>query len=160
VLAIRHAITGDSDFPPSSLATQLAVPGARVWIARADDGGASDDGNAAVGIVVAYRDDDHGWYHLGAASDDGYRRGAMYALFARMLTDLAAEGVRVLDLGAGAGADDASAGLERFKRGWATRTLATHLVGVVLDPEGSGRALARASGATPGWFPPYRGGRR
>ncbi len=150
-LCRRHDITGPAAFPPAALRAQLSVRGARTWLARDDD--------AAVGIVVAYVDGEHAWYHLGAASPDGYRTGAMYALFDRMLGDLAAAGVARVDLGAGAGADTASAGLERFKRGWSDHCLPTHLVGRVIDRAGYRRAceLTGTSGAA--WFPAYREGR-
>jgi hypothetical protein len=147
-LAQRHRITGPAAFPPASLAAQLQVHGARAWLAHHD--------GAEVGIVVAYVDGRHAWYHLGAASPAGYAAGAMYALFDRMLRDLADEGAAAVDLGAGAGTGTPSAGLERFKRGWADHSLPTHLVGRVIDRSGYRRACERTGTSASGWFPAYR----
>ena len=149
-LARRHDISGPADFPPAALCAQLAVHGTRTWLARVE--------GETVGIVVAYVDGEHAWYHLGAASEEGYRTGAMYALFACMLDELAGEGVTTVDLGGGAGADTPSAGLERFKRGWSDHSRPTHLVGRILDRAGYQRAceLTRTTGSS--WFPAYREG--
>ncbi|HSG99211.1 MAG TPA: hypothetical protein VLB27_04120, partial [candidate division Zixibacteria bacterium] len=48
---------------------------------------------------------------------DAQMRGASHWLFARTLEGLIANGVRVIDLGAGPGGAS-SAGLDRFKSGW------------------------------------------
>lgn len=146
VLRERHSVTGAADFSDRSLVEQLAVPGASAWVARADGVG--------VGAVVTYTDGDVAWYHLGAASTVGYERRAMFGLFDAMIADLRDDGVQLLDLGAGAGADGASTGLERFKRGWADEQLPTHLVGRILDRTGTQAAIERSGGPFP-WFPAY-----
>lgn len=151
LLADRHHITtGGAAFPPAALCAQLAVHGTRTWLAVHD--------GSAVGIVVAYVDEQHAWYHLGASSPEGYGTGAMYALFARMLDDLADEGVAAVDLGAGAGSDTPSAGLERFKRGWSDHSRPTHLVGRILDRGGYERACGHTGTHGSNWFPAYREG--
>lgn len=150
-LAERHHVTGPAAFTPAALCAQLGVQGARTWLARHD--------GDIVGIVVAYVDGRHAWYHLAASSPDGYRTGAMYALCDRMLHDLAGEGVTTVDLGAGAGSDAPSAGLERFKRGWCDHSRPTHLVGRVLDRAGYLRACEQTGTSGSNWFPAYREGR-
>ncbi|HPF71730.1 MAG TPA: hypothetical protein PLQ13_13725, partial [Candidatus Krumholzibacteria bacterium] len=68
--------------------------------------------------------------------------------------ELAARGVRTVDLGAGAGlADDPDDGLTAFKAGWATRTAPAWLCGVVLDPYAY---TALSAGRTGAYFPLYR----
>ncbi len=150
VLRRRHAVTGPADFPADSLRAQLAVAGASAWTAHAD--------GVTVGAVVTYTEGSNAWYHLGAATAEGYEARAMFGLFDAMLRDLRDDGVGLLDLGAGAGADEASAGLERFKRGWADEQRPTHLVGRVLDRDGTTAATAASPTSSSAWFPPYRNG--
>ena len=115
VLVEKHSLTGIHAFSRASFEKQLAIPGmvmlrgfyrgelvaAHLWLVR---------GN------VAYS-------HLAASSLEGYRLGAAYALYAKAI-DHFRNALRFLDLGAGAGD-----GLERFKRGWATRTKPVYLCG-------------------------------
>ena len=65
------------------------------------------------------------------------------------------EGVRVVDLGGAAGAEDDAGGLDFFKRGFATRSERNFLCGHVLDPERYD-ALCDAHGRSAEWFPAYR----
>lgn len=149
MLRERHAVVGPADFPATSLDQQLRVDGTAVWVAEAAD--------EVVAIVVAYTEGPYGWYHLGAASEEGYRRRAMFGLFDTMIRDLRTEGIEVLDLGAGAGTDTASVGLDRFKRGWAPGSSPTHLVGRILDRPAYDE-LTGTSTAGHSWFPAYRSG--
>lgn len=147
-LVARHAITGPADFPAAALLRQLEIPG--MLAARA-----SHDG-CVVGMTLWAIHEDRAYYHLGAYDETGYRVRAAYAMFAEVLSVLAARGIRRVGLGAGAGAHAASAGLERFKRGWATHTAPVMLCGRILDHTAYARLChARAADPAP-YFPAYR----
>lgn len=148
-LVARHAITGTAAFPAESLRRQLAVPG-MLAVRALHDG-------AVVGMTLWALDEDRAYYHLGAYDETGYRVRAAYAMFAEVLAALATRGIRHVGLGAGAGTHTASAGLERFKRGWATGTSPAHLCGRILDRAAYARLCADAGvPATAAFFPAYR----
>jgi hypothetical protein len=147
-LVARHAITGPADFPASALRQQLEIPG--MLAARAIHDG------RVVGMTLWAIHEDRAYYHLGAYDETGYRVRAAYAMFAEVLSVLAARGIRRVGLGAGAGAHAASAGLERFKRGWATHTAPVMLGGRILDHTAYTQLChARAADPAP-YFPAYR----
>lgn len=148
-LVQRHSIDGVARFSPESFKRQFRVPG--MLAARATVAG------DVVGMTLWAVDGARAYYHLGAYDDRGYRARASYAMFSRVFETLAARGVQEVGLGAGAGAQASSAGLERFKRGWATGTRQVYLCGRILDPAGY-HAACRARGrvGSEGFFPAYR----
>ncbi|HKX28997.1 MAG TPA: GNAT family N-acetyltransferase [Blastocatellia bacterium] len=122
----RHRITGFAAFPPESLTGQLRVPGLVLLRAVHRD--------QTVGMTLWYVNEDRAYYHLAAYSPLGYRLKASFALFWRAAEILAGEGVRWINLGAGAGLEsDGTDGLSRFKRGWATVNRPVYLCGRILD---------------------------
>lgn len=148
-LVERHAIEGVARFSAESFARQFRVPG--MLVARATVAG------DVVGMTLWAVDGARAYYHLGAYDDRGYRARASYAMFSRVFDMLAARGVREIGLGAGAGAQASSAGLERFKRGWAAETRQVYLCGRILDPAAYDAACrSRGRLATEGFFPAYR----
>ncbi len=150
-LVARHNIRGIARFSNSSFAQQLRVPGA-VMLRATHDG-------QTVGITWWFVSGGVGYYHLGAYSESGYELGASFALFWRAIELLKAEGLRWLDLGAGAGlGNDATDGLSRFKRGWSNGTRMAYLCGRVFD-RARYEQIAKAKGiqATE-YFPAYRQG--
>ena len=147
-LVERHAISGPAAFPAESLRAQLAIPG--MLAVRAVHEG------AVVGMTLWAVHDDRAYYHLGAYDETGYRVRASYAMFAEVVGTLAARGVRRVGLGAGAGTHAASAGLERFKRGWATGTAPVRLCGRILDRVAYARLGGPAEAARASFFPAYR----
>jgi hypothetical protein len=78
-------------------------------------------------------------------------------MFSRVFEFLITRGVREVGLGAGAGAQASSEGLERFKRGWATGTKQVYLCGRILDQDAY-QAVCQSRGrlVTQGYFPAYR----
>jgi len=111
-----------------------------------------------VGMQLWYRSGSVAHYHLGAYTDEGYDVRASFGLFWRSIEYFADEGVAVLNLGGGAGLRaDAADGLARFKRGWATRSAHSLLVGRILDL-GEYTRLTGAGKQGTDFFPAYRSG--
>ncbi|RKZ14168.1 hypothetical protein DRQ50_09455, partial [bacterium] len=121
----RHAITGMARFSRKAFARQLDLPGALVLRAETSAG-------CTAGLQIWLTDGDRAWHHLSAYGREGYQwGGASYALVQQSLDMLKGRGLRVADLGAGAGlANDPDHGLSRFKKGWATGTAPAWLCGV------------------------------
>lgn len=146
-LGARHELSAPARFAERDLVDQLGLEDVRTWAARID--------GVVVGAVVAVVDGDDAWYHLGAADPAGLDARAMYGLFDRMIADLVSDGIRRLDLGAGAGAGPSSdaTGLDRFKRGWTEAVAPTWLVGRLLRAD----VCDQLTGGRPApFFPPYR----
>ncbi|SRR6266516_1073709 len=150
-LVDRHDIRGIARFSDSSFAMQSKVPGA-IMLRATHEGG-------TVGMTWWFVSGEVGYYHLGAYSETGYELRASFALFWRAIELLRANGLRWLDLGAGAGlANDATDGLSRFKRGWSNGTRMAYLCGRVFD-RARYEQLAEAKGIrTTNYFPAYRQG--
>ena len=147
----RHGIRGLTAFSVSSFEKQLAVPGLVMF--RASYKGEN------VGMLLWYADSSVGYYHLGAYTDEGYKLRASFALFWRAIEHFGAQGLRWLNLGAGAGAsNDGADGLTRFKRGWANGTRTAYLCGRIFDRDRYNEIVrARQLGPTD-YFPAYRKG--
>ncbi len=125
--AQRRGFHGASAFPPESLALQLDVPGSMLFVATRN--------GRPVGMTHWYATGNAAYYHLGASTDEGRALRSSFALFWHVFQHLSERGVEQAVLGSGAGVEpDPASGLERFKRGWATRTCSTFLCGKVLNP--------------------------
>lgn len=145
----RHEITGIAAFSRASFARQLQVPGLHVFRARC--------GTETVGMIWWLRSGERAYYHLAAYAPRGYELKASFALFWESGQFFAAQGVRWLVLGAGAGIQaDAEDGLTRFKRGWASETRTAYLCGRIFN-HAAYAALTRTAGVTAtDYFPAYR----
>jgi GNAT acetyltransferase-like protein len=150
-LVARHDIRGIARFSDSSFALQSKVPGA-VMLRATHDG-------RTVGMTWWFISGGVGYYHLGAYSDAGYELRASFGLFWRAIELFRSDGLRWLDLGAGAGlATDAQDGLSRFKKGWSTETRTAYLCGRILD-HGRYSEIVKEKGVAPtDYFPAYRKG--
>lgn len=151
ILVERHSITGIATFSRASFVQQLGVPGITAF--RATHRGQT------VGMTLWYVQQEVGYYHLGAYSEDGYRFRASFALFSRAIEHFAAAGLRWLNLGAGAGASSSGTdGLTRFKRGWTDSTRMAYLCGRIFD-HAKYQRLTDAKGTNAiQYFPAYRKG--
>jgi hypothetical protein len=150
-LVERHAISGSARFPPESFRAQFAIHG--LVAARAVSEGET------VGMTLWFVTDDRAYYHLGAASAPGLESRAMFAMFDVVIEHMASLGVRQLCLGAGAGTHSASAGLDRFKRGWANGVAPAHICGRILDGAAYAQACSiRGCSGDERYFPAYRRG--
>jgi hypothetical protein len=150
-LVNRHRIKGIAHFSESSFAQQLRVPGALILRATRE--------GRTVGMTWWFVSGGVGYYHLGASSDEGYELRASFGLFWRAIELFRAEGLRWLDLGAGAGvADDPEDGLSRFKRGWATGTRTAYLCGRIFNRDRYDQITVARGIKAASYFPAYRQG--
>lgn len=150
-LVERHDISGIARFSESSFALQSKVPGA-VMLRAIYEG-------RTVGMTWWFISGGVGYYHLGAFSDAGYELRASFALFWRAIELFRADGLRWLDLGAGAGvATDTQDGLSRFKKGWSTDTRTAYLCGRILDQPRYAEIVKVKVVAPTNYFPAYRKG--
>jgi len=151
-LVQRHGITGIAAFSRHSFAGLMQVPGLRAFTASS--------GDQIVGMLLWLVSGQIAYYHLAAYSEAGYSLKASFALFWQSLEALAAEGIGWAALGSGAGTHSASAGLTRFKAGWATETRPAWFCGRILNPVRYNELAAGYSAAANNYFPLYRAGER
>ena len=147
----KHNIKGILAFSRSAFAKQLGVPGVVAFRAVHEE--------TTVGMLLWYVQGEVGYYHLGAYSDLGYELRASFALFWFAIEYFAANGLRWLNLGAGAGvAGDGTDGLTRFKRGWSTGTRTAYFCGRIFD-QARYSEIVKAKGVSgTDYFPAYRKG--
>lgn len=125
-LMARHNIRGMASFSRESFARQLGVPGLVAFQAL--------HANVPVGMLLWYVQGDVAYYHLGAFADTGYDLRASFALFWFAIEYFAEARLKWINLGAGAGVrGNASDGLSRFKRGWATETRMAYFCGRIFN---------------------------
>jgi len=145
----RHNIQGMRAFSKASFAKQLKVPGIVALRAAYDE--------RTVGMLLWYVQDQIAYYHLGAYSTMGYNLHASFALFWFAIEYFASIGLKWLSLGAGAGiSNDATDGLTRFKRGWATGTRITYLCGRILNRKKYDEIVKKKGISSTEYFPAYR----
>jgi hypothetical protein len=145
-LTAAKGIRGEAAFSEESFRRQLALPALHAFRAVFE--------GQTVAMSLWMADGDRAYYHLGAASEQGYRTRAPFALFDEALRHFSKEGFEAALLGAGSGAwGDPHDGLSRFKAGWANASRPAFLCGRILDAEAYS-CLSR--GAPGGFFPAYR----
>lgn len=150
-LILRHGIKGITAFSKESFAKQLSVPGLVMFRAVSDD--------KTLGMLLWYVHGDVAYYHLGSTSPRGLELHASFALFSFALKYFADNGLRWLELGAGAGiGGDGTDGLTRFKRGWSTGTRTAYFCGRIFDPERYAQIVKAKGMTTTDYFPAYRKG--
>ena len=147
----RHNIKGILAFSGMSFAKQLSVPGMVMFRAVHE--------KDTIGILLWYIQGEVGYYHLGAYTTLGYELRASFALFGFAIDYFAANGLKWLNLGAGAGIEGGgSDGLSRFKRGWSTGTRAAYFCGRIFDHH-KYTEIMKVKGLTDSdYFPAYRKG--
>ncbi len=150
-LVKRHEIRGIAAFSEASLGAQLSVPGLTAFEAV--------HAGRTVGMLLWYTSGSVAYYHLGAHNEVGYSHLASFGLFWHAVEHFAGQGLRWLDLGAGAGVAETNGGLTRFKRGWSTGTRPALFCGRIFE-HSAYRTIARRTGnaETTDYFPAYRKG--
>jgi len=150
-LITRQNIRGILAFSRSAFAKQLKVPGIIVFRAVY--------GQATIGMLLWYVQGKVGYYHLGASSVRGYELWASFALFWFAIEHFAANGLRWLNLGAGAGVkNNGTDGLSRFKRGWSTGTRTAYFCGRIFDHASYSEIIKAKGISATDYFPAYRRG--
>jgi hypothetical protein len=150
-LIARHSITGITGFSRTSFAKQLVVPGIACFSALHRD--------QFIGMVLWYVQADVAYYHLAAYNDLGYELKSSFALFSYCLEYFRQQGIKWLNLGAGAGAGvNAESGLARFKAGWATGTRTAYFCGRVFDRARYEQIVKTKGIQATDYFPAYRQG--
>ena len=151
-LIARHDLRGIVRFSDHSFVRQSKVPGG--VILRATHEGQT------VGMIWWFVSGNVAYYHLGAYSDKGYELHASFALFWRAIELFKAEGLRWLNLGAGAGVgnNNPTDGLSRFKRGWSTGTRPTYLCCRIFDRVRYEQLVKSRGIQNTVYFPAYRTG--
>jgi len=149
-LSKRHRLAGVTAFPRESFRLQLGIRGLIAWRAEVD--------GATAGMTLWYRHGERAYFHLGAYNKIGYAQGAAYALFRTAIDSFAAQGVRWLDLGGGAGTSVAEEndGLVRFKRGWSTGRRTAYLCGRILNRRFYSEICETCRANSNDYFPAYR----
>ncbi len=144
-------INGIQAFSRTAFAKQLSIPGIVMFRAVCEE--------KTVGMLLWYIQEEVGYYHLGAYSPVGYNLHASFALFWFAIDYFATNGVRWLNLGAGAGiGSQGTDGLSRFKRGWSTGTHTAYFCGRIFD-HAKYSEIVRAKGiSATDYFPAYREG--
>jgi hypothetical protein len=147
----RHNLKGIKAFSRAAFTKQLMVPGLVMFRALYQ--------GAAVGAHLWYVRDDVGYSHLAAVNSAGYNLMASYGLYWTAIEYFASQGIRRLNLGAGAGVNSSGIdGLSQFKRGWSTETRTAYFCGRIYDRERY-TDIVKANGISPtGYFPAYRKG--
>jgi Acetyltransferase (GNAT) domain len=147
-LVNRHQITGITKFSKKAFNGMFETPGLCVYKATFND--------EIIGMVLFYEMDEVVYYHLGAYSEMGYKQSASFGIFLRAIEDFSNAGKTYLNLGAGAGLTiDATDGLARFKKGWASETRTAWFCGKVFNKDIYGELTKKLDKAN-NYFPLYR----
>jgi hypothetical protein len=108
---------------------------------------------ALVSAHIWIRYQGYAYAHLAASSQEGYRQSAAYAVYDHSFRHFADQGVRMVNLGGGAGIGAPSQGLTYLKQGFSTGTLPCYLCAKITDPEVYAKLSA---GRQTAFFPAYR----
>ncbi|NOY17353.1 MAG: hypothetical protein GXP23_10585 [Gammaproteobacteria bacterium] len=147
----RHAISGVRAFSRRSFLEQFRTPG--VVLMRAVHG------QRALASMMLFVQNDVAHAHILGCSPEGYKAGALYAIF-WSTWDVFDESVRWCNLMGVPGSDDESAkNIRWFKRGFTPITRTAYLCGKVLNQDRYDElAASRAAADMPWYFPLYRAG--
>ncbi|MEO0392642.1 MAG: peptidoglycan bridge formation glycyltransferase FemA/FemB family protein [Pseudomonadota bacterium] len=146
-LMTRHDVAVGAQFSAASFDALASVTGLHCLAAH---------GDAGINAMVLFLEHDGiAYVHLAGVNHDGYRTMSQYAIYDYALRFFGQErGCRLLNLGGAPGhQDDPSHGLAKFKNSFATGTMQSHIVGIVLDKK---RYNELSAGCEGDFFPRYR----
>jgi len=147
----KKAIQGLTRFSRESFIQQLKVTGCVVFQALYKQ--------RVIAMQIWYRYQDRAYYHLGASSDEGYLQHGAFGLFWEAIRFFQRQGLRWLDLGAGAGTKpNPNDGLTRFKKGWANAARPVYFCGAVMDRKQYNMLCRTRQKESENYFPGYRAG--
>ncbi len=149
-LVQRRRISGIRAFSAEAFARLFEVPGVTILCASL--------AGQPVAAHIWLAQGESIYSHLAAASEEGYRRGAFYALYACAIDHFKTQAAW-LDLGGAAGLVNSNQdGLSRFKRGWANHTRMAYLGGRIFQPARYEQIVREKAARAGGYFPAYRQG--
>jgi hypothetical protein len=147
----RHNIRGISAFSSKSFEIQLQIPGMIIVIGKL--------GDQVIGANLIIIQDKVAYWHLAAFSSVGYKIMASYGIFWNSLKYLGDNGVRLYDMGAGAGTMvDAEDGLAKFKANWSNDERLVYLCGRIFDRQKYESICQQKQITNVNYFPAYRSG--
>lgn len=147
----RHCIRGIPAFSTQAFSHQLNTPGLVAFRAKFQ--------GETLGILLWFVQNEFGYYHLGAFSDQGYKMRASFALFRFAIEYFAESGLKFLNLGAGAGIKNKPEdGLSRFKNGWSNGIRTAYFCGRIFDPHKYQKIIQEEGIVMDDYFPAYRKG--
>ncbi|MBN2403132.1 MAG: hypothetical protein JXN64_12120 [Spirochaetes bacterium] len=150
VLKKRHNINGINAFSHRSFKIQLNIPGMIMFIAR-------QQGNI-IGALLLLVNDNVGYIHLSAFSDEGYEIKASYGITWKALEYLQEKGIHFALLGSMAGIkNNLQDGLALFKKGWSNEIRQNYLCGYIFDQQKYESLCHRNRINNTDYFPAYRG---
>lgn len=145
----RHNIKGISSFSRPSFEQQFLVPGIVLFRASHEE--------KTVGMIMCYVQGKNVYCHLGCYHPLGYKYMASYAIVWTIIQHFAAQGLRYVNIGAGAGVKgDAADGLNSFKKGWSNCSRTTYFCGQIFDREKYAEIVQARQIPPTGYFPAYR----
>jgi len=147
-LVARHNIIGVRAYSRKSFALQLSTPG--IEVLRATHNGIT------VGAQLWFVHEEVAYGHVLAFSELGYKLGAAYALY-WFAIEYFADRVRYCDYAGVSGlSDDATSGLNWFKRGWSTEMRTAYFCGQILNRKKYDELVISRGLSANDFFPAYR----
>jgi hypothetical protein len=147
----RHNIKGISTFSEFAFVRQMKIPGVIVFRAIHHQ--------TTVGMIIWYVNGEVGYYHLGAFNAAGYKLRASFALFWYAINYFVDIGLKLLNLGGGAGLkNNGTDGLSRFKRGWSTESRTAYYCGRIFNQTRYAEIVQQKGLMPTNYFPAYRQG--
>jgi Acetyltransferase (GNAT) domain len=149
VLIQRHQIKGLTAFSRGAFEKLFKVPGLVAF--------RSVHQGETVGMTLWLTHGNISYYHLGAYSERGYELGASFPIFQAAIEYFRSQGLRGLNLGAGAGIGmKQQDGLSRFKQGWANATRPVYFCGRIFDQDRYSQIMSEKGLSANEYFPAYR----
>lgn len=108
----------------------------------------------SLGYQMYYRSGEDIYWHLSCYSEEGYSVSISYKMIYHAINLFKKAGFRYLHLGAGAGINNSSPGLEEFKKGWSNLTKPNYIVKEIVDRN---LYFKLSEGKSDAFFPRYRG---
>ena len=147
----KHNVRGISAFSEKAFEKQFSVPGLEVFCAEHQGG--------AVSMSLWFVHGQTAYYHLNASSPIGYKKEASFALTKYAIDYFAAQGLRWLNLGAGAGSRERGKdGLTSFKQGWSNGLRTAYFCGKIFNHRRYQEIISEKKEPPTDYFPAYRCG--
>ena len=146
----RHQIQGIRAFSQDSFEKQIAIPNTHYFQALYE--------NSVVGGNLFYIQDDVAYAHLSAFTEDGYDKGAPYAIKWVALSHFS-DIVRWVNFGGSPNVENGkNSGLDQFKLGWSNRSEYSYYCGKILNYDIYDGLVSSSKTNDMGFFPAYRKG--